>query len=425
MIGARASHRRRLSTLDSLMTMRIGMSLSPIEIPPADELRKALVAVAGQGPNHRLGLVLADDRHWEVLGQQLAERAEEVIRSVPDATLNPRQWLEDNRIADLPVQFAVAGNQFGVIADHRLLDGFLGLRLPSLLIDVANGEEIPTYGTLTARPLTTALWNTFGLRPAAWRKLYRHLRDNRKPGGPPPVVTAATPPPRSVSGNGTTPAVRHLKAVMGRAPLAELRRWARGRIGFSAALLLVAAGGLRDVGLEIAPRGVMVVDLRRYLPEGVTTLGNFITGVPIPLLGQGTRPETLDAWIEEALEVGRPLAATTLTVTKAAVRSLRRRRQPAVVELSQDPAVVSISNDGLLRGIDKLPWLAEPADRSIEVVGDAPESNSLGIITYMAAGRLHLTLSFQANRYDPAEIARALELMANEPVRLLQTYYGS
>lgn len=415
-----------LSTFDSLMNMRIGLWLGPIAMPPVEDLRRALVKAASLGPKWRLGLVWADENSWAVLGPRIADRADEVIRELPDSVENPREWLEENRIPDLPVQFAVAGNYLGVIADHRLLDGFLGLRLPSLLIDLAAGEPAPSLGELADRPLSTALWHTFGARPAAWRTLYRHMRDHRRPAGPAARAPETEVLPATLGSMDSPAQVRHLQTVMERGPLADLRRWGRGKLGFSASLLLVAAAGLRDAGIEIAPRGVLVVDLRRYLPDGVTTLSNFIAGVQVPLLGPGATPEALEAWIEEALEVGRPLAAMSTTVAKAALRARRPRgTQVAAGPRPEAPAMVSISNDGLLRVIDKLPWLVGPEERKIQVVGDAPEPNALGLITYMAAGRLHLSVSFQANRYDPELVGRALTAMATEPVRLLDTYYGS
>lgn len=416
----------RLSTFDSLVNMRIGMWLGPIAMPPVEDLRRALVKAASLGPKWRLGLVWADETSWAVLGPRIAARADEVIRELPASVENPREWLEQNRIPDLPVQFAVAGNHLGVIADHRLLDGFLGLRLPSLLIELAAGEPAPALGELVDRPLSTALWHTFGAKPATWRTLYTHMRNHRRPAGPAPRPPETQVEPAVLGPMDSPREVRHLQTVMERGPLAELRRWGRGRLGFSASLLLVAAAGLRDVGIEIAPRGVLVVDLRRYLPDGVTTLSNFISGVQVPLLGPGATPEALEVWIEEALEVGRPLAAMSTTVAKAALRAKRPHGQAAPAgPRAESPAQVSISNDGLLRVIDKLPWLVGPEERKIQVVGDALEPDALGLITYMAAGRLHLSVSFQANRYDPDLVMRALTAMATEPVRLLDTYYSS
>ncbi|MCB0913484.1 MAG: hypothetical protein KDB60_17905, partial [Propionibacteriaceae bacterium] len=355
--GAKA---QEISSTDRLLgDSRIGVGLGPLDLPGPGELGDALVRIAARGPATRVGLVLADEGHWREVGVRIADRTGEIFRVAPSSLLDPRDWLREHWIDDLPVQFAIAGDRLAMLMDHRLSDAGLSAMLPLALIDVARGRPVPSgFDNLTDRPLTAALSATFGARPGRWLAVADDFRRYRA-GGP---GTATDPGPRL-----SVPSTQQLTSVMEPDQLARLRARCRGRISLGPALALVAGAAMRAVGLVVSDRAELVVDLRRYLAAEQHTLANFIAGLEIPLAGTGRGVAGVQDRMNRALAVGRPLATAALgagrTVLAAKLPS-RPAGPPGPAEPAPRPSArISMSSLGRLRAFEKLPWTVPPEQR--------------------------------------------------------------
>lgn len=415
--GLPGAQPRAISSTDrQLGDSRIGVGLGPLDLPGPAELGDALVRIAARGPSTRVGLVLADEGHWREVGVRIADRVGEIFRVAPASVQDPRDWLREHWIDDLPVQFAIAGDRLAMMMDHRLGDAGLSAMLPLALIDVARGRPVPSaFDNLTDRPLSVALSATFGVRPGRWLAVADDFRRHRAGGSEP----ATAPGPRL-----SVPSTLQLTTVMEPDRLARLRARCRGQISLGPALALVAGAAMRAAGLAVSDRAELVVDLRRYLPAEQHTLANFIAGLEIPLAGTGLGAAGVHARMNRALAVGRPLATAALGAGRAELASKlpsRTADRPAPTAPAPRPqARISMSSLGRLRAFEKLPWTVAPEQRWAVAHTEPGAPGTLGFVAIVMDGRLNLHLTWRGEEFDRGLVAAGAALLAADPVALLE-----
>ncbi|MCB0911303.1 MAG: hypothetical protein KDB60_06785 [Propionibacteriaceae bacterium] len=407
---------RPMASTDRLLVgARIGVGLGPLDLPSPGELRSAFVRIAAGGHPARLGLVLADDRRWREVGMRIADRADEIFRVAPESVGDPRDWLLDHWIDDLPVQFAIAGDRLGMLMDHRLGDGALASVLPLALIDLARGRPLASAFTgLIARPLGAALSHTFGVRPTAWLGLADDYRRHRP---------RNSPPAQAAERHLAVPSTCHLNVVLEPDRLLGVRAWSRGRIALGPVLAQLTGQAMRVAGLPVADTGELVIDLRRYLPRGAHTLANFIAGMEIPLAGPGSAPAEVHAQVTRSLLAGRPLVAATIGAARGRLAGsglLRPVPRRAPEPRPASAARISMSSLGRLRAFEKLPWTAPQGQRWMDAYTEPATPGTLGVIAIAMDGRLNLSLTWRGEDFDRATVAAGAALLADDPVRLLE-----
>ena len=412
-----------MTMMDLLVASRFSLALGPVDLPSPDELRNAVVELAARGIPARIGFVQEGDRHWRSLGEGIRERVDEMVRVAPDPQIDLRSWLEQTWVPGLPIQFAVTDTRIAYLCDHRLMDARLATVLAPILCGVARGEGTPAWLEQNTRhPLASALLHTFGKRPGTTLRLVGNTLRTRSARS---NAQHHTDPASAARGETTMPGnVQHMVGVLERHDLQALRRWARGRLGFSAALLIVAARAFRHAGFAVATTATMVVDLRRYLEGRTTTTGNFIAGMNLPVTGPGSSPEAVEDHVRRALRLGQPLAATALTVLKSKLAQIPMRRgcistDTVPVPIGSMPARLSMSNSGVLREIERMSWLADPPDRTVECIGDAVDPSAIGFLTCVVDGRLRIGVSFQSQHHSARRVRSALGLMTSGTADLL------
>lgn len=395
----------------------IRQSFRPLDLPSPDALREAFVRLAAHGPQTRVGFERADADHWRYRGAAIADRADEVVRVVPDdVTESAQDWLATHLVPDLPVQFALKDDELATAMDHVLLDAPLASGLPAIVLSMAEGAPVPAmFDGVTDRPLSAALWNTFGRHPGNVLALVRGRGEVPQPPSTGDVPREDDRLPLIDPGGLTGRLDRDCDI----AEMAGVRAWgAQHGLGLSPTLLLLAAAATEQAGLAIEPQGDLVVDLRRYLPKGVTTGGNFITGVSVPVWSEGFEPEALGELLDAMLTVGRPLAAV-------AARLLRAKRRPPVPPTAADTvprpvrARVSMSNPGVLKLYEQMPWTVPPAERRAVHGTEGIAPNTIGWITSSDAGRFRASVSFRSDAFDTETVARIVDLVFTDPVAVL------
>lgn len=393
----------------------IHQTFSPLDLPSVEALRDAFVRLADHGPETRVGFERADADHWRYRGPAIADRVGEIVREVPEGEPGSAQeWLLDHLAPDLPLQFAVKGDELAAVFDHVLFDAPLAAALPAVLVSMAGGAPVPAlFDGVTDRPVSTALWHTFGRHP---RRVIELVRDRQDA----PVASGDV-----LREDDRVPLVdpgglgRRLHRNCDAAELAGVREWGAAHgLGMSPTMLLLTSAAIHQAGIPVEPQGDLVVDLRRYLPEGVTTGGNFITGVSVPVWSDGFEPRQLGERLDALLRSGRPLASV-------AIRLLRAKRRPPAQPTAADTvprpvrARISVSNPGRLRLYEQMPWTAPPAERRAVPGTEGIAPNAIGFISSSDAGRFRLAVSFRGDVFDPATVNAALDLIFTDPVAVL------
>ncbi|MFO6451573.1 MULTISPECIES: hypothetical protein [unclassified Aeromicrobium] len=393
----------------------IHQTFSPLDLPSVEALRDAFVRLADHGPETRVGFERADADHWRYRGPAIADRVEEIVREVPqEAPESAQEWLLAHLVPDLPLQFAVKGDELAAVFDHVLFDAPLAAALPAVLVAMAGGAPVPAlFDGVTDRPVSTALWHTFGRHPRRVLDLVRDRQDGPVTSGDVPREDDRVP----LVDPGGLGLRRHRNCDA--AQMAGVREWGAARgLGLSSTLLLLTSAAVEQAGIPVEPQGDLVVDLRRYLPEGVATGGNFITGVSVPVWSDGFEPRMLGERLDALLRSGRPLASV-------AIRLLRARRRPPQVPTAADTvarpvrARVSLSNPGRLRLYEQMPWTAPPAERRAVPGTEGIAPNAIGFISTSDAGRFRLAVSFRGDVFDAATVDAALDLIFTDPVAVL------
>ncbi|MFT4110312.1 hypothetical protein, partial [Propionicimonas sp.] len=291
--------RQRLDALDRRGAgMAIRLLAGPLDLPSVDALADAVVRIAALGPLARVGLGLEPDgRHWRYWGGT-AEAGGHAHRLVQRADVDPgglADWLDAHPEPSLPLRFVVSGDHLAMQVDHRLGDGMLAATAAAGVLSAAREGGVPAAftGPLTARPLREAIAATFGRDPDAWSRVWRDRVQSPPVGGGRPV------PRTGGAGVWTT-----LAQTVSDQDLARLRKWTRGRAPFAVGLAVLAARALAAAGVEVGQTGTLVTDLRRYLPAGVATLQNFVTGVPVDFAAPAPDAGALAERLARQLAVG-------------------------------------------------------------------------------------------------------------------------
>ena len=179
--------------------------------------------------------------------------------------------------------------------------------------------------------------------------------------------------------------------------MSRLREWRDAAWpGISITSIVTAAivTALDQVRLPIDRTGLCVlVDGRRYLPEGSMPSGNFAVGqFDTPL--DSSDPSAVHAAIHDVIDTGRPLP----TIALGDLRGLLARRTTGSFDSAPiSPQLrISVSHLGPVDFLGHLPWSDRLDDRRLTIVSNpaAPEDVTITSVEY--ADALHLTASFHA-----------------------------
>ncbi|MCV7423759.1 hypothetical protein H7K45_24705 [Mycobacterium yunnanensis] len=392
---------------------RMITALGPISVPKLDEiadtLRELAVRGAGRTP---VGLIPAITSHlWDYdpdrfLGDLVELPACSVDELPALLTEQARRVGHKNAIS-----VAVAGDYLILDMCHGLGDG----RLITMINQVLGERPLPhaypdwSFGGGTNHPLERAIAGFYGSDP---RRAGAMLRARR---GAAAIAIAGQDEP-------TLPWSRLPAVVAARTnggTTDELRRH-RDRVspGLSVASIIFSSivAEMRSCGVELAPTVNVIFDCRRYLPAARRVLGNFVSGLDLPVADPGD-PRLLNRAISEAAACGRPLAA--LLMSTSSFRG-RYRRGDGYVEETRVPthprARLAFSDIGQTFPGSEM-WLSGRAERFYNAVNEpkAPEA-IVFTITHRGAD-FDVTASFHANVFSPTVIQTALDNVAHEPGR--------
>lgn len=375
--------------------VRISVELAPLVVPHRDTVVRAVRGLIALGPAARVGRTIQGNR-WMFDPDALDEQAERMVRPLParfagDAGL---PLLREAVDPDLPFTVFLGEDRASLCIDHRMGDGFLSVMVTA---GVLAGRGAPgVFSQADDRnPLPAALTATFLRHPEKVVRLVRNRVGDRRPRYTGPTVAAGTGRLALITRRMESSAFR------------ELADWSRGRVAPTVATIFALNNALRQVGIPVMDEGGILVDLRRYLPSGRSTLANFVVGRPVRL---DAGVDAAGARFHQDLHEGRPLAA----LTAGLMTGSWRRQSPDSVPAAASPVV---SDMGFLRALEPLPWASD--DATVRVSVDPAERNGITALTAVLRRRLNISVSFDASMFDDDAIAAAAELLCRDPRGLL------
>lgn len=439
-----APRQLRMPPLDRLAaSWHVLSRLGPLELPTREALVAALRRVASVGPDARVGLLPGRPGHWTwdaarldaaVQRMVVVDETGELGRLDASAALSA---LADRVDRSLPVQFVLSGQHLLAVYDHAVVDARFTAALPGALIDLAAGSAMPEWITAVGarRPLVSALVATFVRHPRRVLDLVAS-RGASRGGALAPASRAeaqhdahvdaarSAPPP---SAGGPAP---HRVAVVRAEGTAEAYRALRRRLrevdpapSFAAAVLVMLRRALLDEGVDLDPLSDVVYDVRQWLDGDDQVPGNFVTALPI---GGGLDALAVERALRATVSSGRPLAALAIG---AARETLRPRRSapatasggpgPSPARPGSVPARVSLSSVGVVRSIQRLPWVRDgrPAEAAYAVDPVGPGAVSVQLL--VVDGVVQVTVALGAGAPSPEVVERAARRVLTEPVALL------
>jgi hypothetical protein len=165
--------------------------------------------------------------------------------------------------------------------------------------------------------------------------------------------------------------------------------------------------------------GVFLADARRYLPEGVRIDSNFCWGqylTPTDL----TDPRSIHSAIRAELGTGRILTMMALREGKLGLLGGASMPPPYPNRLTVRPRPrITFGNQGRHDLLGDLPWAVDRAGRVNHSIATLSGPEDITIGTSEMNGVLHIDLLFHTTTFDADLMARALEMVCEDPAALM------
>jgi hypothetical protein len=387
-------------------------TVGPLTGVTAQRLRNALIGLHEADPTHRAvsrldrsgGRWLHMDR--PTFGAYVREAVTDLGDEPADFDAMTRRLQAEPR-GHHPVRFLVGGGYVAMKVSHAYGDAGPVNTLLREVVRAAGEERAARLEPMRRRfALPKAWWNQFG-SPAKWRDALKMART-------PHFETGEM---RPWTANLTVETARSADV------LGKMRVWrdeyAPG-VTTSAITFAAFTAALRELGLRPDESGAtFLADARRYLGKGDAVDSNFCFG---PWLAPAslTDPMAIHRTLKAELATGGMLTMMLLREAKLAVAGAPGMPEPYPAQAPAEPRVrLTFSNQGRHDVLADLPWAIEAAHRVNQSVPTLNGPEGITLTTSEMGGVLHLEATFHASTYDPAMVARALDLVCTDPAALI------
>jgi O-antigen/teichoic acid export membrane protein len=388
-------------------------TVGPLTGVTAERVRNALIGLHAADPTHRAvsRLDRAGARWLHMDEPTFAAYVAEAVTDLGDGPVDfdamTRQLHTEPR-GHHPVRILVGGGYVAMKVAHAYGDAGPVNTLLREIVRAAGDERPAQITPMTRRfALPKAWWNTFGRSPSKWRDALTMSRASH------------------VEGGETRPWTANLAVETARSAevLGRMRAWrdeyAHG-VTTSAITFAAFTAALHELSFRTDTSGAtFLADARRYLDEGVTVDSNFCFG---PWLSPAslTDPNAIHTALKTELATGGMLTMMLLREVKLGLTGAAGMPEPYPSEAPADPLVhLTFSNQGRHDVLADLPWASDAASRVNQSVPTLSGPEGITLTTSEMGGVLHLEATFHASTYDPAMVARALELVCTDPAALI------
>lgn len=386
-------------------------TVGPLTGVTVADVRAALVGLHATDPTHRaVSRLNRADARWEHLDTEAF--AAYVVEAVTEGPADPdelsRTLLAEPR-AHHPVRILVGGGYLAMKVAHAYGDaGPVNTLLRALVRAAGEGRAAQIAPSPRQRfALLRAWWAQFGKHPG-------RLREGTRIGG---TYAAPAEGLRDWTADLTVHTARSADV------LAKMRVWRDEYApGVTTSAITFAAFTAALEKLNLNPDtsgGVFLADARRYLPKGVTIDSNFCWGQflsPADL----TDPASIHTTLKAELGTGRMLTMMALREGKLAVAGGESMPAPYPTRIPVEVRPrLTFSNQGRHDVLSDLPWAGDAAGRVNHSVPTMNGPEGITITTSEMNGVLHVEATFHASTYAPAVVARALELLCEDPAALI------
>ena len=389
-------------------------TVGPLTGVTAERLRGALIGLHATDPTHRaVSRLDRSGARWVHLNDQaFAAYVQDAVTDLGDAPADfdamTRRLLAEPR-AHHPVRILVGGGYVAMKVAHAYGDAGPVNTLLRELVRAAGEERAasipPMLRHKTALP--KAWWKTFGL---SLGKIKASLAVPRAPHADPTEQRPWT-------------AALTVETARSADVLGKMRTWRdQYSPGVTTSAITFAAwtAALQQLGLEPDLRGgTFLADARRYVDKDISIDSNFCFG-PWLTPASLTDPAAIHTTLKAELASGRMLTMMLLRETKLMITGAPGMPDPYPGEAPVEPhPQLTFSNQGRHDVLADLPWAIDPAGRVNQSVPTLNGPEGITLTTSEMGGVLHLEATFHASTYDPALVARALQLVCTDPAALI------
>ncbi|MBG0567631.1 lipopolysaccharide biosynthesis protein [Actinoplanes aureus] len=392
-------------------------TVGPLTGVNAERVREALIGLHVSDPTHRaVSRLDRNGSNWQHMdGASFARYVHEAVTDLGPGPVDfdamTRQLQSEPR-GHHPVRILVGGGYFALKVSHAYGDAGPVNTLVREIVLAAYEQRAariaPSVRHRTA--LVKAWWKQFGLHPDRWKTGLSFAR-------PPHPEPAPTRPWQ----DGLTVRTARSARVLG-----QMRAWrdeyAPG-VTTSAITFAAFTAALIEHGYRPDLRGAtFLADARRYLDKGVSIDSNFCQG-PFLTPPSLTDPVAIHKTLKAELATGRILTMMLLREGKIMLTGAPGMPDPYPTEGPVEPRPqLTFSNQGRHDVLGDLPWAVEPAGRVNQSVPTLNGPEGITLTTSEMNGVLHLEATFHATTYDPALIARALDVVCYDPAGLIMAH---
>lgn len=389
---------------------RTSVLVGPVDHGGEAHARAALGKVAARGPSARLGLVPSQTGNkWSF----------DPDRCAKVWTIDPLPFAEMLRVFErITADASVGGDTIVVVfcgdylmmsADHGFGDATACLEV----VAIASGADPEGYAVPNIdRPLTSALIKVVSSAPRAALQALREA-PTIDPTGP---TEERDYPPADVRDIVTT-FVRSEPGMFD--IIRRLRKESFPDVSMSAAVSFLIRRGFEEHGVRLTDDLGVLVDLRRFLPEGRTTLAN------LPGIAEFSAPAsyTLEEYgsaYSTAVSTPAPLIRLAGSLLKKRIR--RAGRSVEASTLYPNRARTVFSDPSLHPTMKRIRWSDRGDGFVCVLINDPGVPNQIPITTmWDGHGRLNITASYFSGSYDRAVIDAVLEDVATRPLEYLRS----
>ena len=408
--------RYRSTALDrALASARTVLALGPLSGLDDEAMRAVLRAAQASSPTSRAALTPRTDTPvWDYrsdLDRHVATR-DDLDSSDLGALITE---LRTNPVTDSPLRVVICGDYLVLDYSHGIADGQFGVMLSALLSAGDTGHAGTVADSLEQTAVWGALWRHYRANPTALKGLWQLRRQHKS--APAPGVARRIPHWRA--------STLSVAAYLDPATVGRMREWAKATWPGSTTAsitLTVWLAALRDVGVAVDDRVMILMSCRRYLDrERAAAQGNFAVGIPLHLPG-APAPDEVAAITRAVTDSGWPIAILGMSEIKARVPG-----RGVSGEDAEDGVVVgdriraAVSDIGRTPFYDRHRWVegAGPPQLAAYLPPDGPDAVPL-LVTEVSGG-LTFTASFCTQVVEPTVIEKALQRMTSDPIGLLES----